>query len=739
MNRIQLCMLRLVAVLAVSMTLLDGAQAQTPPAQTPRNETEPQVESLEKLVSTLENDETRSRLVDQIRALIAVERRSTEAQPPTVGSRYVGAVADGLQELRTGALDLLAGIGNLSATRRWWSLQVEDVQGRQRWIGLLVGFVAVGVGGAATFASAWFLLAKWRRTIAAWQPAGALARTAHAAGFLLLQLLPVAAFAAGALSVVPFLDLDLRLRLVLVAAINAVVVGQAVLLPARAALAPDAPRLWQADLPEKAAREAYVWLRRLTILALAGYIIVQIADLLQIPPNGRRLLVSLVGLATAALVVAFVLQARTVVAAWLRGETGVGRIGAVRRRFAEVWHVAALAATLAIFTIWLFKEAIPVEIVVVSGLKTVFTLIVAGVAMAGTRNLLRRATDSDGIASQLSTGVLGRARRYVIPIGLLLRLAIAVIAAVVIFEQWGFGAVEWLGSPVGRRFSSAAFGLAIIAALSVVAWEATNAAVERLFARAESGPQAVARDRRLRTLQPLVRTTANITLAAIIVMVVLAELGVNIGPLIAGAGVVGIAVGFGAQKLVQDVITGVFILMEDTIAVGDVVDVGSHSGVVEALTMRSVRLRDLAGSVHTVPFSAVSSVINMTKDFSHFVLDVGVSYREDTDQVVEVLKEIDAEMRAEPEFAQRMIAPIEILGVDGFAESAVIVKARLKTQPIQQWTVGREFNRRMKKRFDALGIEIPFPHTTVFFGSDKQGIVPPVHLQLSRVAPAAGG
>lgn len=733
MNRIHLCMLRLVAVLAVSMTLLGGAHAQTPPV-----ETEPQVESLENLVSTLENDETRSRLVDQIRALIAVEKRSAEAQPPTVGSRYVGAVANGLQELRVGALDLFAGIGNLSATRRWWSLQVEDQEGRQRWISLLVGFVAVGVGGAATFAGAWFLLAKWRRTIAAWQPAGALARTAHAAGFLLLHLLPVAAFAAGALSVVPFLDLDLRLRLVVVAAINAIVVGQAVLRPAHAALAPDAPRLWLADLPEKATRQAYVWLRRLMILALAGYFIVQIADLLQIPPNGRRLLVSFVGLATAALVVAFVLQARAVVAAWLHGEASAGRIGAVRRRLAEVWHVAALAGTVAIFAIWLFKEAIPVEFVVVSGLKTVLTLIVAGVAMVGTTNLLRRATESDGIASQLSTGLLARARRYMIPIGVLLRLVIAVIAAVVIFEQWGFGAVEWLGSPAGRRFSSTAFGLAVIAALSVVAWEATNAAVERMLAPAKGGAQSVARDRRLRTLQPLVRTTANITLAAIIVMVVLAELGVNIGPLIAGAGVVGIAVGFGAQKLVQDVITGVFILMEDTIAVGDVVDVGSHSGVVEALTMRSVRLRDLAGSVHTVPFSAVSSVINMTKEFSHFVLDVGVSYREDTDQVVEVLKAIDEEMRVEPEYAWRMLAPIEILGVDRFEESAVIVRARLKTRPIEQWTVGREFNRRMKKRFDALGIEIPFPHTTVFFGIDKRGIAPPAHLQLSRVAPAAG-
>ena len=740
MNRIYPCMLRLVAVLAVLLPLAGGVQAQTSQTgTTPPAEGKPSVESLEKLASTLENDTARTQLVDQIRALIAVEKGAGKAPPPTVGSRYLDAVANGLEELRIGAMDALAGATNITATRRWLDLQAGDPQSRQRWIDLLMGFVAAGAGGVVAFAVVSFLLAGWRRKIVAWQPPGAFARAVRVAGFLSLHLAPAAAFAAGALAVLPFLDLDLRSRLVVVAAINAIVVGLAVLRPARAALSTQVPPLWQRGLAEQTAHRIFVWLRRLTVLVLAGYFVVQIADLLLIPAQGRRLLVSVLGLSTAALVVAFVLQSRATVAAWVRGEAGADGIGSLRRRLAEVWHVLALAATVAIFVLWLLKEAIPVEFIVTSGLKTVFILILAGVATAGARNLLRRATEPDGIASRLSPRLQARAHRYVVPIGLLARLAIAAIAAVAVLEVWGVGAVEWLGSTAGRRFSGTVFGLAVIAALAVVAWEATNAAIERTLAPANGGSRSAERDRRLRTLLPLVRTTANVALAAIITMVVLAELGVNIGPLIAGAGVVGIAVGFGAQKLVQDVINGVFILMEDTITVGDVVNVGAHAGLVEALTIRSVRLRDLAGSVHTVPFSAVSSVINLTKDFSHFVLDVGVSYREDTDQVVEVLKEIDAEMRAEPEFAQRMIAPIEILGVDSFADSAVIVKARLKTQPIQQWTVGREFNRRMKKRFDALGIEIPFPHLTMYFGVDKEGRAPPANLRLSRATPEAEG
>jgi small conductance mechanosensitive channel len=211
--------------------------------------------------------------------------------------------------------------------------------------------------------------------------------------------------------------------------------------------------------------------------------------------------------------------------------------------------------------------------------------------------------------------------------------------------------------------------------------------------------------------------------------VVLSELGMDIGPLLAGAGVVGLAIGFGSQKLVQDVINGVFILFEDSIAVGDVVQVGDHAGVVEALSIRSIRLRDLSGQVHTVPFSAVDTVINMTKDFSYYLLDIGVAYRENTDEVVAVVKDIVEEMREDPNFKDAILEPLDVLGVNAFADSAVVIRARIKTLPSKQWGVGREFNRRMKQRFDERGIEIPFPHTTLYFGEGKDGTAPPMRVR----------
>ena len=187
-------------------------------------------------------------------------------------------------------------------------------------------------------------------------------------------------------------------------------------------------------------------------------------------------------------------------------------------------------------------------------------------------------------------------------------------------------------------------------------------------------------------------------------------------PLLAGAGVLGIAVGFGAQTLVKDFLTGITVILEDLLQIGDVVQVGQRSGRVERITLRKIQLRDLEGIVHTVPFGEVSIVDNYTKEYSYYLFDVGVAYKEDTDQVIEHLKNIDEGMRESEQYQDLILEPLEILGVDQFADSAVVIKARIKTRAHDRWTIGREFKRRIKYTFDEHGIEIPFPHQTVYFG-----------------------
>ncbi len=208
----------------------------------------------------------------------------------------------------------------------------------------------------------------------------------------------------------------------------------------------------------------------------------------------------------------------------------------------------------------------------------------------------------------------------------------------------------------------------------------------------------------------MLRTALMITIVVISGFIVLTEIGVNVAPLIAGAGVVGIAIGFGSQTLVRDIITGIFLLFEDALAVGDVVQVGGLSGVVEQLSIRSIKLRAQDGSLHIIPFSAVTTVTNMTRDFAFAVLDVSVAYGEDTDRVSEVLRDIATEMREDVKWRPAIRDDLDILGVERLADSGVIMRVRLKTEPSQRWAVAREMNRRIKKRFDELGIEIPYPH-----------------------------
>ena len=211
-------------------------------------------------------------------------------------------------------------------------------------------------------------------------------------------------------------------------------------------------------------------------------------------------------------------------------------------------------------------------------------------------------------------------------------------------------------------------------------------------------------------------------------MSVLSHIGINIAPLLAGAGVVGLAVGFGAQTLVRDVITGAFILMEDSVSVGDWIEAGGYTGTVEHLTIRTLTLRDLTGAVFVIPFGEVTTVKNSNRDFGFALVDAGVAYREDYGEVVQALQDVATELRQDDIFGPDIIGELELFGLNNLGDSAVEVRVRLKTRPMRQFAVRRAFLERMKRIFDERGIEIPFPHQTIWFGEDKKGAAPPMRL-----------
>jgi small conductance mechanosensitive channel len=195
------------------------------------------------------------------------------------------------------------------------------------------------------------------------------------------------------------------------------------------------------------------------------------------------------------------------------------------------------------------------------------------------------------------------------------------------------------------------------------------------------------------------------------------------------AGIVGLAVGFGAQSLVKDYFSGFFLLLENQIARGDVVRIADHAGLVEDITLRYVRLRDYSGNVHYVPNGLITTVTNMSRDFSYALMDVGVAYREDLDAVFAAIRETGRALQEDPGFAGRILEPLEIAGVEELGDSAVVVRCRIKVRVLEQWSVRREFLRRIKTAFDSRGIEIPYPHLTLYAGADREGSAPPFHLQ----------
>jgi small conductance mechanosensitive channel len=226
--------------------------------------------------------------------------------------------------------------------------------------------------------------------------------------------------------------------------------------------------------------------------------------------------------------------------------------------------------------------------------------------------------------------------------------------------------------------------------------------------------------KRANTLGNILRHAFLIILTFIAVLMILGELGIQLGPLLATAGIGALAIGFGAQSLVKDVISGFFIILENQYRIGDAIEVAGVSGLVESVSLRKTVLRDLQGKVHIIPNGEIKVVSNLSKEWSRSVLDLGISYREDIDQVVELLIQIGKELESEERFKSAILESLQILGIEKFDESQMVIRMMVKTAPLKQWDVGRELRRRIKIRFDEKGIQLPYPHRVLLWGELPQ-------------------
>jgi len=717
---------RLLLVLAILAGGLGAAVAQAPP---PPADTKATVAELESLVRSIEDDGERQKLLTQLRGLIEARRQAAAPKAePGIGERLLAGLTAGAQTASRDfieAIDLFRGLPELF--ERLYG-EFADPQIRLGWLRFLATLLAVAVAGLVAGRLLSALLRPVRRSLERRGSTGLTMRLVLGLLRAVVELVPAAGFAAAGYGVILLLDPHRVTNLVAMTLIAVNLMVQGVTVLARFMFQPDAPQLRVLPVRDDTANYACVWIGRIAATTGYGYFAGQAALMLGLTRGAHDIYLRVLGLAIAAMLAILVLQNRTAVAAAIRGAPAgaperEGGFWTLRNRLAELWHVLALICVTGVYLVWALGVRNGFSFIVGSLALTVAILFGAWVLERGARRLVDRILHVSDELETTYPGLGARVGRYRVVLDSVFRGVVWLVAAFLIAEAWGVQSIDWLVSSGGQQLLSVLFSTVVVGVIAIVLWELASSLIERRMTGGALGMRA-------RTLLPLLHTTIKVFLVIIVGLVALSSMGIDITPLLAGAGVIGLAVGFGSQALVKDVISGFFILMEDQIAVGDVVQVAGKSGQVEAITIRTVRLRDQAGNVHTIPFGEITTVQNMTREFSYYVLDIGVAYREDTDHVVAVLKEIGAEMQSEDEWRDRILEPLEELGVDSFGDSAVMIKARIKTRPIQQWSVGREFNRRIKKRFDAEGIEMPFPHRTIYFGTDRAGNAPAANVRI---------
>ncbi|HTN69217.1 MAG TPA: mechanosensitive ion channel family protein [Dysgonamonadaceae bacterium] len=276
--------------------------------------------------------------------------------------------------------------------------------------------------------------------------------------------------------------------------------------------------------------------------------------------------------------------------------------------------------------------------------------------------------------------------------------------------------IHWLITDLPALVFLALLLIIVLQVSTVLVNNLNNVLIKRMAYRSDEPNFEV--EKRLNTLMGIVRKTTRIVIWSIFGMIFLEKININIAPILAGAGIVGLAVGFGAQELVRDFITGFFILLEDGIRNGDVVTLNGTTGKVEKIELRTITLRNSSGVVHIFQNGKINTISNMTKGWSAMVFNIEVAYKEDLTQVMQLMKEVGDTMYAEEEYNSQMLDTMEVSGLNSFGDSALVIRGRIRTKPGKQWGIGREYRKRLKETFDEHNIEIPFPHQTIYWGEE---------------------
>ncbi|MCR9126733.1 MAG: mechanosensitive ion channel [Rhodobacteraceae bacterium] len=714
---------------------LSPAMAQPPEAATSAPAPDA---ALDRLIEVLNDDAARAALLEALTKATAEAPAPPPGPPaaePSIGAQVAEFTQAIAQNIASQIQDMAASIGRGNTSFR--GLSGEE-------LGVLVQsaqnlFLIIAITVAVFVVLRRLSRPVFRRMDARARDANALRLSLLFAGSVAINTaIVLGAWAIGyAIALLAFGDLgriDFRQTLYL----NAFLMVELIKVAVRAVLSPANGGLRLINLSDRAARHLHR--HAALIFSIVGY-----GQLLVVPIVNRNVSYA-AGIGIAAILSVLVLiylfvlviRHRTDVADWLaRGlyedpatdpadgatETAPGtpdhqRPGGFLGTLIRSWHWFLLAyLAFMFFVVVLRPTRVVVDHLTASG-QVLAAAILGSLLMNAIGKPLRTGIRlPEDIATKLP--LLQPRLNRVIP-KFLIALRFLVAAGVIGYALDVIGIAEigaWLASDLGLDLTGRLASAAAILTVAALVWLAVNSWVDYQLSP-NYGTLPTSRET---TLLSLLRNAATIAIVIFTLMFALSELGLDIGPLLASAGVLGLAIGFGAQKLVQDIITGIFIQLENAMNVGDVVTVGGTTGVVEKLTVRSASLRDINGTFHIIPFSSVDMVSNFMRDFAFHVCDMGIAYREDIDEAKQAMMDGFDELLRDPEQRRVIVGDLEWFGLNSFGDSAIVLRARIKTQPGKQWGVGRAYNAILKRLFDERGIEIPFPHQTIFFGEAKDG------------------
>ena len=495
--------------------------------------------------------------------------------------------------------------------------------------------------------------------------------------------------------------------------INAYLTTRVTLSVIRLLVSPSGHGLRLMRVEPHTARIVEFGVRRVVVLAAFGIALTNAGGAFGASHDSQIAFMKVVSLIVHISAVVLIIRTRHAVASLIAAPPkATGPWAAMRNWLADIWAFFASFVVLAVWVVWALgvENGFPrlIHFIWVSASVIVLARLLAILLLGALGRVFRHKEDSEnvGTAQHLADRYYPIARSIVSAV-------IIVGTGIALLEAWGINSVAWFTrGTVGRNLTSAATTIAIAAIVAVAVWELANLSVDKRLARwTESGDKV--RAARLRTLVPMLRTCLFIAIVLVVGLTALNEIGINTAPLLAGASIIGVALGFGSQKLVQDFITGIFLLLENAMQVGDYVTLASVSGTVEYLSIRTVRLRGSDGSLYIVPFSSVTTVNNVNRGLGNAAVRVSVAYDSDIDQVIKELNQIGAGIRADDKFNATILGDLELWGVDSVDGSMVTVAGQMRCMDSGRWGVQREFNRRIFERFRELDIEIANPRASL--------------------------